>query len=273
MEPSFQSSALRAFFIIAIIFTSIASGFSLASNQPRECCISGHLHKGTPKGRMKEFQGMLTYFAYPPNRHDTSKIILMFTDIFGNKYVNSQLVADKFAALGYLVIVPDYFKGDAVSPPEELPPDFDLDKWLAAHPPEMLQPAIDDAYEGVMKEFKPKSIGAVGMCYGAKYAVRLLNGKVNAAFIAHPSYVELDEIAAITGPLSIAAAEIDNIFSKDFRRQTEDKLSEVNAKFQLFLYGNVEHGFTTRGDDTNPDVRLQAQVAFSQAASWFKEYV
>lgn len=31
-------------------------------------------------------------------------------------------------------------------------------------------------------------------------------GKVDVGYIAHPGFVELDELSAITGPLSIAAA-------------------------------------------------------------------
>lgn len=41
----------------------------------------------------------------------------------------------------------------------------------------------------------------------AKYAIRFLKpGTVDVAYVAHPSFVEVDELAAIKGPLSIAAA-------------------------------------------------------------------
>lgn len=41
----------------------------------------------------------------------------------------------------------------------------------------------------------------------AKYAIRLLNpGLLDVSYVAHPSFVENDELAAIKGPLSIAAA-------------------------------------------------------------------
>jgi hypothetical protein len=43
----------------------------------------------------------------------------------------------------------------------------------------------------------------------AKYVVRFLKpeeGKVDVGYIAHPGFVELEELSAITGPLSIAAA-------------------------------------------------------------------
>lgn len=41
----------------------------------------------------------------------------------------------------------------------------------------------------------------------AKYAVRLLQDDgVDAAYVAHPSFVDAEELAAIKRPLSIAAA-------------------------------------------------------------------
>lgn len=52
-----------------------------------------------------------------------------------------------------------------------------------------------------------KSLGAVGYCFGAKYVARFLNkGQIDAGFVAHPSFVEDDEIKGMTGPFSIAAA-------------------------------------------------------------------
>ena len=57
-------------------------------------------------------------------------------------------------------------------------------------------------------EYGVKRLGAVGYCYGAKYVVRGLGegGGVDVGFIAHPSFVETDELKQIKGPLSIAAA-------------------------------------------------------------------
>lgn len=50
----------------------------------------------------------------------------------------------------------------------------------------------------------------IGWCLGllqAKYAVRLLKEDgVDAAYVAHPSFVDAEELAAIKAPLSIAAA-------------------------------------------------------------------
>ena len=43
--------------------------------------------------------------------------------------------------------------------------------------------------------------------YKAKYAIRLLQpGLFDVSYVAHPSFVDAEELAAIKGPLSISAA-------------------------------------------------------------------
>jgi len=47
-----------------------------------ECCVSGHLHEGKPKGAVSEINGLKTYIAKPENG-SKDKTILFITDIFG----------------------------------------------------------------------------------------------------------------------------------------------------------------------------------------------
>lgn len=96
--------------------------------------------------------------------------------------------------------------------------------------------------------FKVKNeqkIGGVGYCFGAKYVVRHLNpeqGKLDAGYTAHPAFVDQNELEAIKGPLAIAAAEKDTIFSKEKRQQTEYILGKLGHPTQVNLYYGVEHG-------------------------------
>jgi dienelactone hydrolase len=73
-------------------------------------------------------------------------------------------------------------------------------------------PVVDPIVEATIKELRGpaygvKRLGGVGYCFGAKYVCRFLKqGKLDAGFTAHPSFVEADELRGIEGPLSIAAA-------------------------------------------------------------------
>ncbi|KAH0613838.1 uncharacterized protein H6S33_005724 [Morchella sextelata] len=245
----------------------------MASNRPGECCIRGVVHEGAPAGEEKEFAGVNTYFAYPESKN-TDKAILLLTDVMGI-YINPQLIADQFAANGYLVVMPDILDNDPIPLPENRPEGFSLQAWLEkpSHQPEFVQPIVDKVLAEMKKQFNPKKIGAVGYCFGAKYVTRLLDGRIDAGYNAHPSFVTIEEVAAIKKPLSIAAAQTDSIFTTELRHQSEAKLIEIGATFQINLYGGVEHGFAARGDMKNPIHKFAKEQAFMQAVAWFNEYL
>jgi dienelactone hydrolase len=116
-------------------------------------------------------------------------------------------IADQFAANGYFVVMPDLFHGDPV--PLNRPEGFDIFKWRAGppgHNPERVDPVVDASIKE-MRKLGVKKLGAVGYCFGAKYVVRFLKkGVLDAGYVAHPSFVDADELKGIEGPLSIAAA-------------------------------------------------------------------
>jgi dienelactone hydrolase len=146
--------------------------------------------------------------------------------VIGHRFINAQLIADQLAANGYFVVMPDLFHGDPVL--LNRPAGFDLMAWLKG-PPGHLPNRVEPVVHAVVKEMKTslgcERVGAIGYCFGvwypsrrisnaqltrgvqAKYAVRLLQpGLCDVAYVAHPSFVEAEELQAIKGPLSIAAA-------------------------------------------------------------------
>jgi len=132
--------------------------------------------------------------------------VLILTDVIGHKFINAQLIADQFAANGYYVVMPDLFHGDPLQ--LNRPPNFDFMKWRAGHGNESVDPIVEAAIKELRKQ-GVKTIGGVGYCFGAKYVVRYLKpGEIDAGYIAHPSFVDADELKAIKGPLSIAAARM-----------------------------------------------------------------
>jgi dienelactone hydrolase len=91
--------------------------------------------------------------------------------------------------------------------------------------------------------------------------------------MAHPSFVDADEIRAIERPLTIAAAEIDHVFSEDKRHETERILKEGKKIYQITLYSGVEHGFAVRSEMSKKEVKYAKEATFLLQVQWFREWL
>jgi dienelactone hydrolase len=82
----------------------------MSSNPPSKCCISGFQHDGKATGIYQDIGGYECYVASSVTK-DTKRAILLLTDVLGHRFLNVQLIADRFAANGYFTVVPDLFHG------------------------------------------------------------------------------------------------------------------------------------------------------------------
>ncbi|KAN0096835.1 alpha/beta-hydrolase [Hyaloscypha variabilis] len=244
----------------------------MASHPPAQCCTVGVKHDGEPTGKSIKIGNIEAYVAEPTGQtiHKDAAIIFL-PDVIGI-WQNSQLMADQFAANGYYTIIPDLFRGDALK--INRPHDFDFPGWLAKHTVEVVDPIVEKSLAW-LKEQGFKKIGSVGYCFGAKYTIRFLpKGKgIDVGYVAHPSFVEESELAAIAGPLSIAAAETDQIFPAEKRHKSETILVETKQPYQINLYSGVAHGFSVRCDTSKKIEKFAKEQAFLQAVSWFDEHL
>jgi hypothetical protein len=80
---------------------------------PGDCCLTGSLHQGEPRGRTENVGGVETYISTPQGKSN-GNIILYFPDVWGF-FNNGFLVMDGFADAGYVTIGLDYFRGVSLS--------------------------------------------------------------------------------------------------------------------------------------------------------------
>ncbi|GES61082.1 hypothetical protein ATETN484_0005054100 [Aspergillus terreus] len=245
----------------------------MASNPPGACCASGFKHEGNPVGELKNVGGVNTYVVYPKDNKTPEKAVIILSDIFG-VYVNAQLLADEFAANGYLCVLPDLFQGDAISIADMESGKADLPNWLPKHQTAQVDPIVESTIKYVREELGAKRVAGVGYCFGGKYTCRFLkHGKLDVGYTAHPSFVTKEELGAITGPLSIAASEVDQIFTAQLRHESEDILIKTGQPWQINLFSGVTHGFAVRGDMSNKHHKFCKEQAFCQAVVWFNQYL
>jgi dienelactone hydrolase len=204
----------------------------------------------------------------------------LLSDIWGISK-NVQLIADQFAAHGYTTLIPDLFNADKFIPS----PNFtgeEIAKWIQngthgnnPHTTDTIDPIVIASLKTLRDRYGATRVGAIGYCFGAKYVVRFMHGEngVDVGYIAHPSLVDREELTAISGPLSIAAAQTDPIFPVEKRRETEEILQDKDEPWQMSLFSHVGHGFAVRGNMSSKVCRFAKEAAFYQAVSWFDTWL
>ncbi|RAL13462.1 dienelactone hydrolase family protein [Aspergillus homomorphus CBS 101889] len=248
----------------------------MTSNNLSTCCTIGTLHEGNPKGTIQDIENISTYITHPPNPtpSEPQPAILILTDVIGHRFRNAQLLADQFAAAGYLVVMPDLFTGDSV--PLNRPQGFEIMEWAQNHQPPHTDPIIETILKYIRTTLGCQRVGGVGYCFGGKYVARFLRpgmGALDAGFTGHPTMMTAQELEAVRGPLSIAAAQHDPIFPAEKRRESEEILGKSDQAWQITVFSDVEHGFAVRGDPEVRRVRFAKEQAFRQAVAWFREFL
>ncbi|KAB1214269.1 hypothetical protein CJ030_MR5G023182 [Morella rubra] len=220
-------------------------------------------------GTVQELAGLQTYITGPL---DSKRAILLISDVFGFEAPNLRKLADKVAAAGYLVVVPDFFFGDPIVKFDD--PQFDRDSWLKAH-------NMDKGYEDakpVIAALKSKGvsdIGAAGFCWGGKVVVKLASSTdIQAAVLLHPSRVTDEDIDDVKIPISILGAEIDHGSPPEILKKFGEKLS-VKSEFESFvkIFPGVAHGWTVRYDVEDESAVKSAEESHLDMLNWFTKHV
>ncbi|KFY92191.1 hypothetical protein V498_05123 [Pseudogymnoascus sp. VKM F-4517 (FW-2822)] len=200
--------------------------------------------------------------------------------------------------------MPDQFRQDPF--PMEKPPGWDEDaamtRLVTDHHPGTVDPILETVLNWMQRPMDHaegglggvQRVGAIGYCFGGRYVIRLLaEGKIEAGVVNHPSFFTLDEVSAlgrpvgdkseeaeadgekarVWKPLAIFAAETDDILSEEKRRATEDRLKEGGVTWMCTTYAGTLHGFSVRGDLSDPVVKFARDSALDGAVKWFNEYL
>jgi len=244
-----------------------------------ECCRTGFLFSGTPTGTHQSFGDIDVYVAKGADccsQGKEDKAIVIFTDIFGNKFRNSQLMADAYAAgTGITVYIPDLMAGDAIEfgsfsaskdPMKEI-----VGPFISRNGDSKSLPLAEKFLDTLRATTPVRKIAGIGFCWGARYATLAAgNGKLDFLAMAHPSRLEVPQIfESIKVPTLFICAETDTQFPYPTAVEAAKEVYvKNNIPHEIHVYLGVSHGFNIRGDESNP-VHKKAKIDATAAAIKF----
>ncbi|BFG19620.1 hypothetical protein CerSpe_058940 [Prunus speciosa] len=211
--------------------------------------------------------GLNFYAAGSPN----SKLaIVLVSDVFGYRAPNLRKLAEKVAAAGFFVVVPNFFYDDPFVYDNKRP----LAVWLEDHGTDK---GFEDAKSiiNALKEKGYSAIGAAGFCWGGKVVTELAKSDfIQAAVLLHPSFVALDDIEGVKVPMAVLGAEIDEYSPLELLKQFEEILaakSEIDSYVKIFP--KAEHSWTVRYNVEDEEAVKRAEEAHNNMIDWFSKHV
>lgn len=158
---------------------------------------------------------------------------------------------------------------------EEGPKEFEA--WKGRHEPHVTDPIMSKVVDYIRAQYgEDVRIAGVGYCFGGRYVIRLMgSGVIDVGVVNHPSFFTMAEVSKLTRGkrLAIYAAETDDIFPPEKRRETEDVLTNVGATWVCSTFSGTQHGFSVRGNLNVKEVRLAKEAAFNGAISFFMSWL
>lgn len=241
----------------------------MASNA---CCAAGApvRHDYEPTGAITEVDGVKYYFV-----GSGAAGVVIVTDIFGFDYKQVFQVADRFAAAGFNVAVPDMFYGKPWSmdrmPPK---PEDNLPGWFATDASyAKVGPIVASSVE-LLKGKGAAKFGCIGFCWGVSIAMAAAaGGTFSAVGGAHPSLFGKDAELASTLPCPVillpAKGDADVAKVKGVMDATPYGPKCVYQRFDDQVHGFV----AARGDWDKPEVAAAATQAINLMTDFLRANV
>nr|XP_018625858.1 endo-1,3;1,4-beta-D-glucanase-like isoform X4 [Nicotiana tomentosiformis] len=220
-----------------------------------QCCENPPtLSSSSGVGSVLEIGGFKAYVSGP----SSSKLaILLASDVYGYEAPNLRKLADKVAAAGYYVVVPDFLYGDPYNPENTEKP---LSIWVQSHGTDK---GFEDAKKVVaaLKDKGISAIGAAGFCWGAKVVTDLAKSDyIQAAVQLHPSLVKVDDIKGIRSCCILLIRSSSMYFFK------KRGMLVVRYEFCCFLSQFVVNG-------TRENKGIKSSFNGSQLCFWIKHNI
>ncbi|KAG5554822.1 hypothetical protein RHGRI_012398 [Rhododendron griersonianum] len=219
---------------------------------PQCCTFAPILNPSYGAGQVEEFGGITTYTS---GSSDSKRAILLIADVFGYSAPNLRNLADKCAAAGYFVVVPDFLHGD----PFDHSGDRTFVEWVNDHPVARIIVEAKLVIEAL------KSQAAMGLT---------TPDYIQALVLLHPAFISVDDVLAVKVPIEILGAENDAVTPQATIKQFEAALkANHQVDYYVKIFPGVEHGWTVRYDTNDREAVKKAEEAHKDMLNWFTNNV
>jgi dienelactone hydrolase len=241
------------------------------------CCPHGGLGKldsgdYKPKGVTETVEGLPIYRV-----GQGEKCLIWNYDIFGLNSGRTKQTADLFAEQGYMVLVPDYYRG------------------------EMRDPAVDKDFMAFMKgksewsqleqdwvkRIRPhalrhgaKRFGSLGTCWGTYVTLKLCGrGEIEVGVNWHPSHVVVSKLLGedVKTLLENSRKCKHQLMMAARDDAPEDKVGGLASqilkdKLEIVEFKDMVHGWAVRGNLTDPLVKRDVHKALQESIAFLKKH-
>lgn len=245
------------------------------------CCLQSFDWEGTPTGHESTLADLPTYVT----GSNPDAAVLYIHDALGWQFKNARLLADHLAKeSNTTVYIPDFFGGETLSASAILEgrwSEIDMSGFRTRNDRPVREREIFSCITALRSQHHYAKIGTVGYCYGGWGVLRLasrIDGAapvVDAAVVAHPSWITSADFDAVEAPLMVLAPEIDTQFPDDMKVDAFRSLvvQRKSVPFEYVHFPGVPHGCLTKGREWVEGEKEAMVKGKDCAVRWFREWL
>ena len=211
------------------------------------------------------------YIVYPEVSRK-APVVLVIHEIFGLSDW-AQLVADEFAAAGYIAVAPDLLSGKGPNGGGTKTMDSNMiGQAIRDLPPDQVTADLNAAADYALKQ--PSASGSLyvaGFCYGGGQSFRYATNRpdLKAAFVFYGPPPPDDTLGRIKAPVYGFYGGNDARITATVDPE-KDKMKAAGKRYDPVVYEGAGHGFMRGGEDPTSIAATHAADVKARDAAWQK---